>query len=88
LSSMTFELDGALLISDYDEEADILYLWTEPGQRPAVTYEDDTGVLVQLDPETREFIGLMLVDFKTRWEDEDRITFGVPRTEQRVLVPA
>jgi uncharacterized protein YuzE len=85
---VTFELDGIPLISDYDEEADILYLWTEPGARPAVTHEDDSGVLVQLDPDTREFIGLMLVDYETRWKSETRIVVPIPRIEQRVLVPA
>lgn len=86
---MTFELDGLPLISDYDQDADILYLWTEPGPRPAVTYEDENGHLVQLDPDTREFVGLLLVDYKARWEDEERIVVHVPvpRIEERVLEP-
>lgn len=82
---MTFELDGGPLTADYDEEADILYLWTEPGPRPAVTYEDPSGVLVQLDPDTREFLGIMLVDYETRWKDEDRIDVQVPIVQGRVL---
>jgi hypothetical protein len=82
---LTFELDGGPLISDYDEAADILYLWTEPGPRPAVTYEDDSGVLVQLDPETREFVGVMLVDYEVRWKEEKSIAVQVPRIEERIL---
>ena len=83
---VTFEVDGMPLISEYDEEADILYLWTEPGPRPAVTFEDDAGVLVQLDPDSREFVGLMLIDFESRWKDEGEIQFQVPVS--RLLVPA
>jgi uncharacterized protein YuzE len=83
---VTFELDGTPLVSDYDEEADILYLWTE-GPRPSVTFEDDHGHLVQLDPETREFVGVMIVDFKARWEGRE-IIFQVPLVEERSLQPA
>jgi hypothetical protein len=35
--------------------------------------------------DTREFIGLMLVDYSTRWDDAESITFQVPRVEERVL---
>ena len=80
---MTFELEGTPLVSDYDEGADILYLWTE-GPWPAVTYEDDHGHLIQLDPETREFVGVMIVDFRARWEGRD-IRISVPLVEERVL---
>ena len=49
---MTFALDGKFLTSDYDDDADVLYLWVE-SPCPAVTYETSQGHLVQLDPETR-----------------------------------
>ena len=84
---MTFKLDGEPLVSDYDEEADILYLWTE-GPRPSVTFESDNGILVQLDAATREFVGLMIVDFKARWEETGEVTVDVPLVERRVLQPA
>jgi hypothetical protein len=84
---VTFQLDGTLLLADYDEEADILYLWTEPGPRPAISFEDDSGHLVQLDPDTREFIGLAIVDFELRWANKPQIVVGVPRIERRVLEP-
>jgi uncharacterized protein YuzE len=82
---VTFQLDGRPLVSDYDEEADILYLWTE-GPRPSVTYEDDDGHLVQLDPDTREFVGVMIVDFKARWDGRE-IRFRVPKVEEHLLQP-
>jgi uncharacterized protein YuzE len=58
---------GLPFLSDYDEEADVLYLWVE-SPCPAVTYETSHGHLVQLDPETREFVGVAIVDYRARWE--------------------
>lgn len=84
---MTFALDGKFLTSDYDADADVLYLWVkEPCA--AVTYETSQGHLVQLDPETRQFVGVAIVDYKARWEDAGEITVEVPVVEERVLVPA
>ena len=80
---MTFKLDGKFLVSDYDEEADILYLWVE-GPCPAQTYETSDGHLVQLAPETREFVGVALIDYRARWEGQE-ITIEVPTVEERVL---
>ena len=80
---MTFALDGKFLVSDYDEDADILYLWVE-GPCPAVTYETKHGHLVQLDPETREFVGVAIVDYKSRWEGQE-IPIEIPVVEERVL---
>ncbi len=80
---MTFALDGKFLTSDYDEDADILFLWVNEPQ-PAVTYETSDGHLVQLDPETREFVGVAIVDFEARWRGQ-AITIEIPRVEERVL---
>ncbi len=80
---MTFALDGKFLTSDYDDVADVLYLWVEE-PRAAVTYETTQGHLVQLDPDTREFVGVMILDFKARWEGVE-ITIEVPVIEERVL---
>jgi hypothetical protein len=76
-------LDGKTLTPDYDEAEDILNLWVE-GPRPAVTYETSEGHLVQLDPESREFIGLAIVDFDARRKGSD-IAIEVPRFGHRVL---
>jgi uncharacterized protein YuzE len=80
---MTFALDGKFLTSDYDEDADVLYLWAE-SPCPAVTYETRDGHLVQLDPDTREFVGVAIVDYKARWEGQD-VVIEIPRVEERVL---
>lgn len=80
---MTFAIDGTALTPDYDEDADILYLWVE-GPRPAVTYETRDGHLVQLDPSTRDFVGVAIIDYKARWEGAE-IRVEVPIVEERVL---
>lgn len=80
---MTFTLDGMALTPDYDEDADVLYLWTR-GPCAAVTYETSHGHLVQLDPETREFVGVAIVDYRARREGKE-IAVEVPVVEERVL---
>ena len=80
---MTFTLDGTALTPDYDEEADILYLWVDAA-RPSVTYETKHGHLVQLDPETRAFVGVAIVDYRTRLEGQE-IALEIPVVEERVL---
>jgi hypothetical protein len=81
---VTFTIDGTPLTPDYDEVEDILYLWIGDGPQPAVTYETRDGHLVQLNPETREFVGLTIVDYKRRWEGQS-ISVEVPQLESRVL---
>lgn len=81
--AMTFILDGVALTPDYDEDADILYLWVDAA-RPAVTYETKHGHLVQLDPGTREFVGVAIVDYRGRWEGKE-IPLEIPVVEERVL---
>jgi uncharacterized protein YuzE len=71
--------------SDYDEVADILYLWVNKPRR-AITYETADGHLVQLDPETREFVGVAIVDYKATWEGQT-IRIDVPVVDQRILEP-
>ena len=80
---MTFKLDGTPLTADYDEAEDILHLWLD-GPRPAVTFETSQGHLVQLDPETREFVGITVIDYRARWEGKE-IAVEVPLLEERVL---
>jgi hypothetical protein len=80
---MTFVLEGEALTPDYDDDGDILYLWVK-GPCPAVTYETRDGHLVQLDPESREFAGVAIVDYKARWEGRE-IRVEVPVVEERVL---
>jgi hypothetical protein len=81
---MTFAINGTPVgTSDYDDVADILYLWVGEPQ-PAITYETADGHLVQLDPTTREFLGVAVVDYKASWEGRT-ITFEVPVVERRVL---
>jgi uncharacterized protein YuzE len=85
---MTFRLDGVPLSAEYDKEQDVLYLWTGEKPREAVTYETEDGHLVRLDPETREFVGVTILDFQARWAETGEIRLQVPSIEERVLQPA
>lgn len=82
--SVAFTLDGTALAPDYDEVEDILYLWVNGGPEPAVTFESSEGHLVQLHPETRELVGVAIIDYRARWQGKS-VTLEIPRFEQRVL---
>lgn len=50
----------------YDEDSDVLYVSIgEP--RPALTYEEDGGVLIRRDPETQKVVGVTVVDYDHRF---------------------
>jgi uncharacterized protein DUF2283 len=84
---MIFHLDGEPLKSEYDEVEDILYLWVGDQERPAITYETDDGHLVRLDPETDEFVGVTILDYRERWERQNEIALQVPHVKERRLQP-
>lgn len=54
----------------YDQEADVLYLAIEK-PRPATCEERVDGALVRIDPETRQVVGLTILDYgvcdEERW---------------------
>lgn len=85
---MTFQLDGEPLNAEYDEQEDILYLWTGDEPQDALTYETTDGHLVRLDPQTREFVGVTILDYHARWAGAAEIRLQVPTLEERVLQPA
>jgi hypothetical protein len=58
------------LTFEYDADEDTLFAWVGSEPRPAITYETDEGHLVRLDPETKEFVGVTIRDYKARWADE------------------
>lgn len=55
---------------EYDEDEDILYAWVGDEPRAAITYETDEGHLVRLDPETKDLVGVTVLDYRARWEDK------------------
>jgi hypothetical protein len=64
-------LESAIeLHCEYDSEDDTLYAWVGDGPRPAITYETDDGHLVRLDPMTKEFVGVTILDFQRRWKNK------------------
>lgn len=70
----------------YDQESDVLYL-SIGRPRPAIVWESPEGVLVRLDPETRDLVGLTVLNahraiemgeiMVTIPEPDDRRTVGV-----------
>jgi uncharacterized protein YuzE len=76
--SRSFFLDHEPLGADYDDEADVLYLWRgeEPGEGVGLTTDD--GILIRFHPETGEVVGFTIVDWAARWADCDVIEIIVP----------
>jgi uncharacterized protein YuzE len=64
----------------YDGAGDVLYLSIgEP--RPAITRGDKNGLLIRSDPQTREVIGLTILDYEARFRqlaDISWIEQGLP----------
>jgi len=61
----------------YDRSADVLYCsFGEP--RPAISVEEDNGVVLRLDPDTDELIGITIVDFFKRFAEHPNDSVDVP----------
>jgi uncharacterized protein YuzE len=54
---------------DYDREADVLYISFGP-PRPAVGLEPEEGLVLRLDPETDELVGVTIVGARARLQRE------------------
>lgn len=67
---------------DYDEAADTLYVALgEP--REAFSIEPEEGILLRVDPDSRELVGLTILHFRRRLEESgDRLASTIP------LIPA
>jgi uncharacterized protein YuzE len=68
---------------EYDAEADTLYAWTGDKPRAAITYETDEGHLIRLDPDTKEFVGVTIFDFRASWQDKPICLDWEVEVEQR-----
>lgn len=69
---MSLVLESSLdLTFEYDAEDDTLYAWVGEKPRPAITYETDDGHLVRLDPDSKEFVGVTIFDFESRWSGRE-----------------
>lgn len=52
----------------YDRSVDVLYCsFGDP--RPALSVEQENGVVLRLDPETEAVVGITIVDFFKRFAD-------------------
>jgi hypothetical protein len=64
--------------ADYDEHADVLYLWRGENPVEAISLPTDDGPVVRLHPETGELVGVTLLDFEDFWAEKDRIEIQLP----------
>lgn len=91
-------LGEELLQHDYDEDADILYLWRGEEPVEALSLTSPEGHLLRLHPETHEVVGFTIFDFRRRWQAQGSIRITAPSisgdhggsraAEELELVPA
>ncbi|WP_204305173.1 DUF2283 domain-containing protein (plasmid) [Desulfurobacterium thermolithotrophum] len=53
----------------YDSEADVLYI-SFGESKPAEGLDVGDGTILRIDPETEEVVGLTILDFSKRTEEE------------------
>ena len=64
-----FRLDGAEPLGfDYDDEADVLYLWRGDEPREAVGLTTPESHVARLDEETGEIVGFTIFNWLAEWE--------------------
>ncbi len=64
----------------YDRAVDVLYYsFGEP--RPALSVEHQNGVVVRLDPDTEEVVGITIIDFFKRFAEKPNELVSVPLAE-------
>ena len=94
-----FRLFGKEILGhDYDEEADILYLWRGDKPVEALSLPSAEGHLIRVHPETHEVVGFTIFDFRRRWNAQGSIRIAAPSitgdrggsraAEELELVPA
>ena len=59
------------LTVDYDEDMDVLYV-SRGMPRPAVAVEIEEGIVLRLDPDTQEVVGLTILDFRAEFGHSKR----------------
>ena len=68
----------------FDAKSDVMYFsFGEP--REAISVEQESGLIIRMDPETDEVVGLTIVDFLKRLSGKDE-TFSVPIGIQPTLL--
>lgn len=64
---------SSALKATYDRASDVLYITTRPGV-PALSSHGPFGLVLRFDVDTREPIGVTVVDFSEFWRDRlDRL---------------
>jgi uncharacterized protein YuzE len=85
-SSMTaswhFVLDGEENLGfDYDDEADVLYLWRGSEPREAVGLTTAEGHVIRLDEDTGEIVGFTIFNWLGMWARQGTLRIDIPDLE-------
>ena len=64
------------LMIDYDARADVLYL-SIGNPREAVCLEPEEGILVRVEPDTNNVVGLTIIDFLYRFKGKNRLILPI-----------
>jgi hypothetical protein len=59
------------LTVDYDEDMDVLYV-SKGAPRSGVAVEVEEGIVLRLDPDTQEIVGLTILDFRAEFGHSKR----------------
>lgn len=81
--SASFLLDGEeRLCFDYDEQADILYLWRGEAPRPAISLTTDDGIVIRFDELSGEVVGFTVINWVKNWASHGAsVEINVPDLE-------
>lgn len=61
----------------YDTKSDVLYCsFGDP--RDAISVETDDGVVIRLDPQTQDVVGVTVLDFSKRFIERPESTLSFP----------
>lgn len=70
--------DEELLGADYDEGADVLYLWRGASPVEAISLATDEGPVIRLNPQSGDVVGFTIMDWSALWRDKKRIDIYLP----------
>ncbi len=71
------------LTFSYDPEADVLYASVgSPRNGVSIEDEDGEGLVVRIDPETEEVIGITVIDFLRRMQNPGQSLTVEPHSKQ------
>ena len=71
-------MDKKLTLS-YDKDADVLYMSFGAPQK-AISEESEEGILIRRHPDTREVVGVTIIDFEKRFSSLQQLPITLEET--------